>query len=390
MAKVEIHNPQCLTCAYKKGMMNKAKGKKIPGVGKCTHPEKFVPPKRNCLRYKKEKGGVRHTPPETTPLAPANGSQEVNLSLIYPNPNQPRKFFPKEPLEELAQSIREQGLIEPLVVVPRGERFMLVAGERRWRACQMVYLEMEKVPVRIIEADDRQVAEMALVENLQRQDLSPLEEARSFREMLDSGYTKETLAQKLGFKQVWRIDERLSLLNLASKFQEALAQGMISSSQACWMSKLADHNYQEIVFRKIKAGEFPTHNHLRRFVNALVDASKQTALFEQPKKEHQEVLNRWERVLNAVTRLICKSFSPEDCRVLAKVHQGNTHVNLEKIEMIIKHLNLMKKAMLENASRQEATRLAQNTLNDGPLHNTEEVTWVDHEEVNARLKEFLG
>ena len=85
---------------------------------------------------------------------------------------------------------------------------MLVAGERRWQACQIAGLNM--VPVHVIEADDRQVAEMALVENIQRQDLTPLEEAKAFKDMLDSGYTREELAQKLGFKQVWRVDERLS------------------------------------------------------------------------------------------------------------------------------------------------------------------------------------
>ena len=105
---------------------------------------------------------------------------------------------------------------------------------------------------------------------------------------------------------MWRIDERLFLLNLAPRFQEALARGVISPSQAFEMSRLADHGHQE-----------------------------------------------------AVTRLSTKSFSPEDCRVLAKVHQGNTQVNLEKIDLIVKHLNLIKKAMLESASRQEAARLAQ-------------------------------
>jgi len=307
------------------------------------------------MKPKKKKGGVPTTPPETTPLAPANGSQEVPLDLIYPNPDQPRKFFPKEALEELAQSIREQGLIEPLVVVPRGGKFMLVAGERRWRACQVVGLET--VPVRVIKADDQQVAEMALVENLQRQDLTPLEEARAFKEMLDKGYTREELARKLGFKQVWRIDERLSLLNLAPRFQEALAQGIISPSQAFEMSRLADHGYQEVVFRKIRAGELPTYNHLRRFVNALVEAGKQTALFDQPKKEQLEVINRWERVLEAVTQLICKSFSPEDCRVLARVCQGDIQLNLTRLDLIMKHLSEIKKAMLEAASRQEAARL---------------------------------
>jgi len=232
---------------------------------------------------------------------------------------------------------------------------MLIAGERRWRAAHLA--GMEKVPVRVLEANDQQVAEMALVENIQRQDLTPLEEARAFQAMLDSGYTKEELAQKLGFKQVWRIDERLSLLSLAFKFQEAMVQGIISPSQAFEMSRLASVDDQEVVFRKIRAGELATYNHLRRFVTALVEAKKQTALFVLPKKEDLEVVARWEKTLDAVTGLIVKSFAPDDCRVLAQVYQGNTHVNLEKIDLIIKHLILVKKAMLECASRQEVIRL---------------------------------
>ena len=305
----------------------------------------------------KETGGVPTTPPETTSQPPANVGHEVNLSLIYPNPAQPRKFFPKEALEELALSIREQGLIEPLVVVPREGKFMLVAGERRWRACQMIGLET--VPVRLIEADDRQVAELALVENLQRQDLTPLEEALAFQSMIDSGYTREELAQKLGFKQVWRVDERLSLLKLAPKFQEATVQGIISPSQAFEMSRLANYGDQELVFRKIRAGELATYNKLRQFVSALVEARKQIALFDLPKKEDLKIISRWERVLEAVTDLICKSFSAKDCQVLAKVCHGDTQVNLDRIDLIIKHLNMIKKAMLENASRQEVARLAQ-------------------------------
>ena len=197
------------------------------------------------MKKAKKERGLRPQAPETTSTARIEGSQEVPLALIYPNPDQPRKFFPKEALEELALSIKEQGLIEPLVVAPRGEGkpFLLIAGERRWRACQMAGLE--KVPVRVIEADDRQIAEMALVENLQRQDLTPLEEARAFQEMLDRGYSKEELAQKLGFKQVWRVDERLSLLNLAPKFQEALLSGLIGNSQAFEISRLADQGDQE-------------------------------------------------------------------------------------------------------------------------------------------------
>ena len=208
-----------------------------------------------------------------------------------------------------------------------------------------------------MEADDRQVAEMALVENIQRQDLTPLEEARAFQEMLDSGYTREELAQKLGFKQVWRVDERLSLLNLAPKFQEALLSGLIGNSQAFEMSRLAEPGDQELVFGKIRAGELATYNRLRQFVNALVTARKEQFLFVPPNKEELEVVRRWEKALDAVTRLIVKSFSPEDCRVLAKVVEGNAQANLMKIDLIVKHLSLIRKALLENASRQEVVNL---------------------------------
>jgi ParB family chromosome partitioning protein len=362
--KKPVATGDCATCDFWKRKASPIKGKLIPGgTGKCTREEGL------CENYKpkdphpgwgakpKKERGLRPQAPETIPQSQPQDSNEVPLNLIYPNPAQPRKVFPRDSLEELALSIEEQGLIEPLVVVPKGKKFMLIAGERRWRACQMAGLTA--APVRVLAADDRQIAEMALVENLQRQDLTPLEEAKAFKEMLDSGYTKEELAQKLGFKQVWRVDERLSLLNLAPKFQDALIFGIITPSQAFEISRLQEMGDQEVVFKKIKAGELPTYNHLRRFVNALVEAKKDQVLFELPKQQDLEIVNRWEKTLDAVTGLIVKSFSPEDCKVLARVCQGNAQVNLMKIDLIIKHLNQIKKAMLENASRQEVYGLRQ-------------------------------
>jgi ParB family chromosome partitioning protein len=363
MEKLEATG-DCATCSFWKKKASPIKGKLIPGgTGKCTRPQglcgnpKTKDPHPGSKMGAEKERGLRQQAPETPLTAYVNGSHEVSLTLIYPNPDQPRKFFPKDALEELALSIKEQGLIEPLVVVPRGEKFMLIAGERRWRACQIVGLE--KVPVRIMEADDRQIAEMALVENLQRQNLTPLEEAKAFQDMLDRGYTKAELAQKLGFKQVWRVDERLSLLNLASKYQELMILGIISPSQAFEISRLRDHDDQEVVFRKIKMGDLPTYNHLRRFVNVMVESKKERTLFALPKKEDLEVVARWEKSLDAVTGLIVKSFSPDDCRVLATVMQGNVQVNIMKIDLIIKHLNMIKKAMLENSSRQEVVILSQ-------------------------------
>jgi ParB family chromosome partitioning protein len=373
MAKVKTTG-DCAICSYWRRKASPVKGKLVPGgTGKCTREEGLCenPKPKDPIPERKGKskkeGGLRQQAPETIPQSP-QGSNEVPLNLIYPNPAQPRKVFPREALEELALSIKEQGLIEPLVVVPKGEKFMLIAGERRWRACQMAGIVT--APVRILEADDRQIAEMALVENIQRQDLTPLEEARAFKEMLDkNGYTKEELAQKLGFKQVWRVDERLSLLNLAPKFQDALTFGIITPSQGFEISRLSDAEDQEVVFRKIKAGELPTYNHLRRFVTAMVDSKKDKVLFAMPKKQDLEIVSRWEKTLDAVTGLIVKSFSPEDCKVLARVCQGNAQVNLIKIDMIIKHLNLVKKAMLENASRQEVYGIINGGANLVPVDN---------------------
>jgi hypothetical protein len=114
-----------------------------------------------------------------------------------------------------------------------------------------------------------------------------------------------------------------------------------------------------VVFQKVKAGQLPTYNHIRRFVNAMLDAKKERFLFAVPKKEDLETVSRWEKVLDAVTGLVVKSFSPDDCRVLAKVMNGNSAVNIQKIDMVITHLNLIKKALLDNASRQEVANLTQ-------------------------------
>ena len=364
----------CATCSYWRRRNNPIKGKVIPGgTGKCIRKKGFCDNPKPKDSHPGRKGedekerGLRPQAPETIPQSNPQGSNEVPLNLIYPNPDQPRKVFPKGALEELALSIKEQGLIEPLVVVAKGEKFMLIAGERRWRACQMAGLT--SAPVRVLSADDRQITEMALVENIQRQDLRPLEEARAFKEMLDKGYAKEELAQKLGFKQVWRVDERLSLLNLAPKFQDALTLGLITPSQAFEISRLKEVEDQELVFRKIKVGELPTYNHLRRFVNAMVDSKKDKVLFAMPKREDLEIVNRWEKTLDAVTGLIVKSFSPEDCKVLARVCQGNAQVNLIKIDLIIKHLNQVKKALLENASRQEVSGIINGGANLVPVEN---------------------
>lgn len=279
---------------------------------------------------------------------------EVSLTQIYPNPDQPRKTFDVPAIQELAASIKELGLIEPIVVTRRtdGEKtFMIIAGERRWRACHLAGLS--DVPIRIMEADDTQIAEMALAENIQREDLKPLEEANAYQSMIDNGHTVTTLSKKMGLHP-WKIVLRTNLLNLGEKYQDALEFELITAPEAYEMSRMEDMADQEMIYQKIRNGQLKGQVQVRRFVNALIEARRQRPLFELPSKEKQaEVVNRWERSLEAVSKLVGSSFSSKDCEILAKVYQGDTELNITKIDLVIGHLNMVKAAMLENLSSRQ-------------------------------------
>lgn len=156
---------------------------------------------------------------------------EIRLSEIEPNRNQPRKDFDEQSLNELAESIAEHGLIQPIVVRPTvAGAYQIVAGERRWRACRMAGLDF--VPVIVKELDDKAYYETALIENLQREDLNPLEEARGYKTLIDNhGLTQEQVAKSVG-KARATVTNALRLLNLTKKEQEALAAGKITAGHA--------------------------------------------------------------------------------------------------------------------------------------------------------------
>lgn len=163
---------------------------------------------------------------------------ELPIKEIFPNPDQPRKEFDRHKLAELAMSIKEYGIFQPITVTPRNDRYMIIAGERRFRACQLAGLE--KVSAMIKVANGELVEELALLENIQRQDLNIIEEAMAFRALLERGMSKEDLARKMGFKQMWRIDERTSLLNLTEEIQKMVVKGRITNSQAFEMSRVSE------------------------------------------------------------------------------------------------------------------------------------------------------
>jgi ParB family chromosome partitioning protein len=159
------------------------------------------------------------------------GVSEIEIRLIDPNPKQPRREFDSEKLGELADSIREHGLVQPIVVRPKGDaRYEIVAGERRWRAAQLAGLT--KVPALVREFTEQESMEIALIENLQREDLNPLEEAEAYRLLLDQfGLTQEELARRLG-KSRPQISNTLRLLQLSAPVRSLVQGGQLSMGHA--------------------------------------------------------------------------------------------------------------------------------------------------------------
>jgi ParB family chromosome partitioning protein len=177
---------------------------------------------------KKTKGEKK--PVSTPPAATTEPLNEVPIGEILPGAMQPRNGFDDYTLNELAESIRENGIMQPLVVRPREGGYELIAGERRWRASQMAGLA--KVPVVIRDVDDRTALELALVENLQRENLDPIEEARGFAQLIDQfDLTQEEVAAKVG-KNRATVANALRLIKLPAEVQTYVRDGLLSSGHA--------------------------------------------------------------------------------------------------------------------------------------------------------------
>ena len=159
-----------------------------------------------------------------------NRIQMIPIGQIDPNKEQPRKQFDLESLDQLASSIRSVGIIQPIVVCPNGKRYTIVAGERRWRAARMAGLS--EVPAIVIEADDRKAMELALIENLQREDLNPIEEAEGYKTLIETYHmTQEDAAATVG-KSRPAVANAMRLLTLDESVREAVKDGRLSAGHA--------------------------------------------------------------------------------------------------------------------------------------------------------------
>jgi ParB family chromosome partitioning protein len=208
---------------------------------------------------------------------PRDHIQHVGLERIVPCPFQPRKDFSAESLRELADSIKEQGIVQPLIVRERNGHLELIAGERRWRAAQLV--GFHDVPVIVRQADDRAVLELALIENLQRENLNPIEEAQGYAQLIEQfQLTQEVVATKVG-KSRAVVANALRLLKLTPELQTYLRDGRLSVGHAKVILSLAGEKPQKVVATRVLKDGLNV-----RQTEALVALlqSRETATFTKP------------------------------------------------------------------------------------------------------------
>ena len=233
-------------------------------------------------------------------------------------------MFHLESLEELSLSIVRNGLQQAIKVTPRNGHYMIVLGERRWRASRLARLETIRAEVE--EMSDRKVQELALIENYTRLDLTPLEEARHFRSMIQDGSSAEKIAALLGLSQSWRVQYRLDLLRLDGQFQQALEVGALTTNQAHEMSKLGRAG-QFHIWKAVTAGKCGSDQEFRTMVRAVLDWERQGSLsFVRPpgrlSREQAGALGAAQRFAERGNRLVAGMVG-DDLKVLASVERSD-------------------------------------------------------------------
>jgi len=244
--------------------------------------------------------------PQRTP-PPQAGPLEVPIDKIKPNPHQPRTRFDDSALQELAQSIREHGLLQPVIVSRTEEGYELIAGERRWRAARLAGLEA--VPVVVKETTARNSLELALVENIQRRDLNPIEEAHAYRTlMVEHGLTQEQLGQRIGRGRVL-IANTLRLLRLPADVQQAVAEGDVSEGHARAIARVEEADDQvSLLERVLREGMSvrETEKLAEIWPNVSEPQRRPTTTAGEPDRDVARVEEAFRRVLGTKVQLVRK------------------------------------------------------------------------------------
>jgi len=273
--------------------------------------------------------GIDNPTQQSKPMAEM---AEVAISLIDPNPQQPRVSFDEEALAELSSSISQLGVIQPITLRKQKDgRYTIISGERRWRASQMAGLET--LPAYIREVDDENLHAMALVENIQRQDLNAIEVALGMRRLIEEcGLTQEAMAEKVGKKRS-TVANYMRLLSLPEEVQLALKEGLISMGHAKAIAGIDGENQLKALKKCLKRGL--SVRQAEALAQKLAEKPSESA------SEEEEYPESYNRLVEALERLFSESFS------IKRTKSGGSRITIEcendqEVEQLIKRLAKIK------------------------------------------------
>ena len=209
-----------------------------------THcfPEKTVQSKPKTVKTVKEEKKVAVDTKKSSQQETSNGERMMKISMIEPNREQPRKKFDEDALQELSESIKQYGILQPLLVSDKKDYYEIVAGERRWRAAKMAGLK--EVPVVVKEFSTQEIVEISLIENIQREDLNPVEEAMAYKRLIDEFHLKQDEIAERVSKSRTAVTNSMRLLKLDSRVQQMMVDEMISAGHARAILAISDPEQQ--------------------------------------------------------------------------------------------------------------------------------------------------
>ena len=226
-------------------------GKKS-GLGRgldALFPEKTVQSKPKTVKTVKEEKKVAVDTKKSSQQETSNGERMMKISMIEPNREQPRKKFDEDALQELSESIKQYGILQPLLVSDKKDYYEIVAGERRWRAAKMAGLK--EVPVVVKEFSTQEIVEISLIENIQREDLNPIEEAQAYKRLLNEFHLKQDEVAERVSKSRTAVTNSMRLLKLCDEVQQMVVNEMITTGHARALLSIEDPEEQYMIAQKV-------------------------------------------------------------------------------------------------------------------------------------------
>lgn len=258
------------------------------------------------------------------------GAEDISIALIDRNPNQPRKNFDEKALKELAQSIKTNGVIQPIIVTKKGDRYIIIAGERRWRASQLAGLKT--VPCIVRNYTDREICEIAIIENLQREDLNPIESARAIKQLIETfDLTQEVVADRIG-KSRPAVANTLRLLTLTPEVVNMIEAGKLSAGHARCLITVEDPKIQVELALKACDNKISVRE-LEKYIKQLSKGNNGKKQAEPQSLELKDFAKKMERIFSTKVSILGNDHKG---RIFIDYFNGD---DLQRIYTILDQLN---------------------------------------------------